>query len=110
MSAEPLPISIIKSTYTLSCFDREDPLCRHYHVVVEERSKGRWAVIEPMGSVLSSNGEWEDEPSPSSRTNEWLDSHRFSFETAMELAHKALPDIEANGVTAREMWKQKAEQ
>lgn len=100
-----LPIRVVKSMFILSCFDRKDKwLFHHYHVTVEERGEDSWAVVDPMGDVLSDKGEWECELLPSSRPENWLAHHRFDYATAMAWARKVLPYLEVNGVTASEAW------
>ncbi len=107
---EELPIRIVKSVYTVSCFDISDGhWFHHYQIRVEERSKDQWAVLDPLGDTLSDKGEWDYEPQPSSRTDAWLKSHRFDLEAAMLWAHKVLPFIEVNGVTTVEAWRRKRE-
>lgn len=36
-----------------------------------------WAVRDWHKSCLSKSGEWDDEPLPSARTEEWISQHRF---------------------------------
>lgn len=56
----------------------------------------KWAV-RWRHLVLHRSGRWDWEPQPSSRTDRWLASHRFTFETAMKLAKKAAPLLSING-------------
>lgn len=47
----------------------------------------KWAVRR-SGNVLSRSGEWDWEPTPSSRTHEWLAEHRFDTASeAIDAAH-----------------------
>lgn len=47
----------------------------------------KWAVRR-SGNVLSRSGEWDWEPTPSSRTHEWLSEHRFDTASeAIDAAH-----------------------
>lgn len=55
----------------------------HVCVVVQKGVNMRtkvetWAVRTPFGLCLALDGEWDDEPSPSNRTDEWLTQHRFT--------------------------------
>ena len=57
-----------------------------------------WAVVR-AGKCLNRRGEWDYEPSPSSRTDRWIKGHRFTLEKALELARKAAPRVTVNGHT-----------
>jgi hypothetical protein len=59
---------------------------------------GTWAVRR-MGRCLGSEGEWDYEPLPSSREDDWLATHRFDLETALRLAVQVAPTITVNGHT-----------
>lgn len=63
----------------------EDP------IMVSSRGDGKWAVAAGR-SVLNLLGEWEWEPMPSSRTDEFKARTRFSFEEAVTLAKTATRD------------------
>lgn len=56
------------------------------NVYVESRGAGIWAVTSGGRSVLNSDGEWEFEPMPSSRTDEFIARTRFSFSDAWALS------------------------
>lgn len=58
----------------------EDAMSAHLAIQVEYAGKGRWAVRR-ASECLSRNGEWEWEPQPSSRTDEWLTEFRFTSHT-----------------------------
>lgn len=60
-------------------------------------------VVRWMGQCLNRDGGWDLEPIPSSRTEAWLKAHRFDLETALRLAEAAAPDVEVNGVKARDV-------
>lgn len=45
-------------------------------IKVTYRGKGAWAVIKDS-LCMSINGDWDFEPMPSSRTDDWLVGHRF---------------------------------
>ena len=50
----------------------------------------RYAVRHSSFCLHVTSGEWEFEPMPSNRTDEWLDEHRFpTFEAAVEAVKKA---------------------
>lgn len=53
-------------------------------IVYIERTGDEWAITNGR-EVLSDKMTWDREPIPSSRTKEYLDSHRFSFEKCKEM-------------------------
>lgn len=67
-------------------------------LTVEERGEHSWAV-KKMGSVLSKDGEWEYEPSPSNRDDDFIARCRFSEAEALRLAMIAVNDVVWNGNT-----------
>lgn len=73
-----------------------------WSVSVEWRGRGKWAVYR-LGSCLSADGQWDYEPSPSNREDEWLDAHRFDLETALHLAREHAPHVTINGYTAMDI-------
>jgi hypothetical protein len=56
--------------------------------------------VKNLGRSLSRDGNWDHEPSPSSRTDEWLAEHRFPYEQALELARSVARTITWNGLSA----------
>ncbi len=52
---------------------------------IEERDEDRWAIVNG-GCCLNTDGEWEVEPQPSSRTDEFKARTRFPLEEAMRRA------------------------
>src|SRR5690606_16891884 len=82
--------------------DREDAEVTAYALpngTTVERTMQRdgsflWAVRDGLKKCLSKSGEWDYEPFPSSRTEEWLDQHRFS--TAQEAIDHARRVEDAN--------------
>jgi hypothetical protein len=54
-------------------------------LTVESRGPSQWAVCHP-GEVLNADGEWEWEPQPSSRTDEFIARTRFTFAEAVKRA------------------------
>lgn len=72
----------------------------HFTLKVEDRGKG-WAVIEgPF--VLTVDGDWEHEPIPSSRDDEFYERCRFTEEEAKRRALEAVDQITINGRTFAE--------
>lgn len=67
-------------------------------LTVEERGDDSWAV-KKMGSCLNVDGEWEYEPSPSNREDDFLERCRFTEEEALRLAAIAVNGVVWNGCT-----------
>lgn len=88
--------------YEIAVLPESDINYRHYAIQVEYRGDQRWAVLH-FGSCLGADGEWDYEPSSTSREDDWLDTHRFPLERALQLAEQAAPDIEVNSITARDI-------
>jgi hypothetical protein len=59
-----------------------------YSVKVQWRG-GETYAVKRLGQVLDVDGEWDYEPNPSNRDDEWIAAHRFSYEEAVRLATKA---------------------
>lgn len=73
-----------------------------YAVTVSWRGDETYAVMH-SGFCLGADGEWDYEPRPSSRDDEWLASHRFDYDTAYRKAIEVAPDVIVNGRKAREV-------
>lgn len=89
------------SQYLVSVFPEGSVNRLHYDITVERRSPDRWAVCR-MRWCLGADGEWEYEPLPSEREDDWLETHRFDLDTALRLAKEAAPGVVVNGLTAVE--------
>lgn len=72
-----------------------------WNLRVEHRGRGAWAVLH-HSQCLSSDGEWDWEPQPSSRTDEWKRTHRFDLVTALLLGQQHYNDLAVNGATPAE--------
>lgn len=68
-------------------------------VTVENTGDDMWA-IRNGSRCLDRNLEWDHEPRPSSRTDEWLAQHRFTLPEAQRLARRVCHDVTWNGRTA----------
>lgn len=94
--------------YVVSCVPDDFRDAYQFDVAVEERWPSGWAVLW-AGYCLGEDGEWDFEPLPSSRTDEWKATHRFSLEQALELAMREAPRVTALGMTAAEAYKRHLE-
>ena len=70
----------------------------HWAISVEYRGKDLWAVLH-FGYCLGWDGDWDYEPSPSNREDDWLAAHRFDQETALALACEHALKVTVNGLT-----------
>ena len=57
------------------------------YIELRDREKDLWAVMA-SGNRLSKDLQWDYEPLPSSRTQEWIDNHSFTFPEARELLER----------------------
>ena len=83
-----------------------DHIDRHvFEVQVESRdlAKGRWTVLWLGRGLSKSTEEWEYEPLPSSREDDWLDDHRFTYDEALLFAAKAVLALRVNGRTVQDL-------
>lgn len=72
-----------------------------YAVTVAWRGGETYAVMH-MRWCLGADGMWDHEPNPSSRTDEWIATHRFTYDEAYRRAIEVAPTIVVNGVAARD--------
>lgn len=84
--------------HTICALPESNVNYRHYAITVEYRGDGLWAVCSG-GFCFGTDGEWDFEPSPSSREDDWLATHRFDEATALELAERQAPLMTCNGIT-----------
>jgi hypothetical protein len=94
--------SITPTTYTACVLSEDVQDWRMFTVRAEYVGKERWAVRRGS-ECLGRSGEWVWEMRPSSRTDEWLDEHRFTQDEALRHALEQAALIEVNGRTA-EQW------
>jgi hypothetical protein len=95
MTPEP---TVRVTCYAVSCLPEDHELAPHLSVAVEYRGRGKWAVTH-FGQCLNADGEWDYEMRPSARDDDWLSTHRFDLDTALELAKQAVPKLSVNGWT-----------
>lgn len=87
------------TAFTVSILPSDNINHHLYAIKVEYRGRGTWAVSW-MGECLGADGEWDYEPIPSERSDEWLAAHRFDLEAALRLAQEVAPDVVVNGISA----------
>lgn len=87
------------AAYVVSRIPDDSPDHSVWSVRVEATGHGRWAVRN-ASRCLNKQGEWEYEPSPSSRTDEWLSTVRWDVaDDAISAAVAAEPNLRWNGLT-----------
>jgi len=96
MSAHDVSIRITE--LTVSALPEENINHPHFSVKVSWRGDDRYAV-ERMRRCLGADGEWDFEPSPSNREDDWIATHRFAYEEALKLARQACLRLTVNGFT-----------
>jgi len=97
--------------YEVSCLPEDDPERFAWTLTVEYRGRDLWAVCR-MGQCLGTDGQWDYEPRPSGREDDWLKTHCFDLDTALRLAEKAAPHIVVSGLTPAGLlaWRKEREQ
>lgn len=100
-------ITVEPTTYTVSAVPEDVPQAYLWAITVEKRGRGRWAVCR-MRECVGTDGEWDWEASPSSRTDEWLESHRFDLATALGLAQREATEVTVNGITVADVLARRA--
>lgn len=104
MSDEMSPVgpTAEATTYTVSLLPETSIDHDTFAITVEKRGSAGWAVLRNRW-CLGADGEWEFEPTPSERADDWIATHRFPLERALELAKAAAPDVCVNGYTAAQV-------
>ena len=74
----------------------------HFSITVEWRGSDRWAVTR-FRECLDIDGVWDFEPSPLNRADDWLETHRFTMDEALELAKREAPHLTVNGFTVADV-------
>jgi hypothetical protein len=87
------------STYTVCALPEDDTNADAYEITVERRGPGRWAVMHNR-YCLGADGTWDYESGSDKHDDEWLASHRFGLDRALEFARAAAPNVTVNGCTA----------
>lgn len=108
-SSSPPRAHVRTTEYVVNCLPEDDINAPAFEIKVAYRGRNLWAVLR-HGYCLGSDGEWSYESLPSGREDEWLATHRFPMERALELARTAAPDVVVNGHTVREAIARSKEQ
>ena len=85
------------------CALPDDDINHHlYAVAVAWRGEETYAVTH-FKQCLDVDGEWDWEPIPSERDDEWKATHRFDYHTALRMAVEVAPSVMCNGRTAADV-------
>jgi hypothetical protein len=75
----------------------------HFSIAVAWRGPGDVYAVIRFGQCLATDGTWDYEPNPSSRTDEWIATHRFPYDQAVALAATAAQFLTVNGFTVADI-------
>jgi hypothetical protein len=98
----PSDVYVQITEFDVSCFPLDHEERHHFNITVEYRGRGLWA-IKHHAMCLGDDGEWDYEPSPSNREDDWLETHRFTMQDAIRLAREAAPKLQVNGWTVQDV-------
>lgn len=85
-----MPVNALITEVSFSLVDPEDDNYRHYVIRVQWRGGDRYAVMQGR-YCYGTDGSWDWEPQPSSREDDWTDTHRFSYDEACAIAVREAP-------------------
>lgn len=93
-------IEPVVTAYEVCAVPRDDAGGYLSWAVTVERThhSDTWAVRRGK-RCYDADGDWDWEPLPSSRTDEWLANYRFDLETALRIAKEVASEIKVNGRT-----------
>jgi len=63
----------------------------HPSIRVEWRGPASWAIVD-YGIVLNKDNQWEHEPSPSNRSDDFIERTRYPLNEALRRALKAIEE------------------
>lgn len=75
------------------------------HVTVERRGPDEWAVCRDH-QVLNSSAEWEYEPSPSNRGDDFIARTRFDFQRAVAAAQEVSLALHRESEARVQAWRE----
>jgi hypothetical protein len=88
--------------YTVNAVPGESIDAHAYGITVAYAGHDRWA-IRLRGRCLNTDGQWDYEPIPSERDDDWLTAHRYDRDIAIGLAVEHAPNVTVNGVRAADL-------
>lgn len=98
----PDGITVRTTEVTVSAVPEDNINHGHFSVTVQWRGGETYAVARHR-MCLGTDGEWDYEPSPSNRDDDWIAAHRFSHDEALVLAAHACLELTVNGFTVADV-------
>lgn len=91
-----MSIRVTPTRYVVCALPEDDENSQVWSLTVEYRGPGDlWAVMH-LSYCLSRSGQWDYEPQPSSRTDDFKATHRFPLDEAIERAKTEYPKLIVN--------------
>lgn len=90
----------IPTNLTLSLLPHGSENASIWYLEVSWRGPGDLWAVKLRSQVYSTADEWEHEPLPSSRDDDFKERTRFPLAEAIRLAQRLLPAVVVNGMTA----------
>jgi hypothetical protein len=95
-------VRVEETRYDVSCLPDDHSERHHFIVSVEHRGGDRWAVCW-LGRCADRAGVFAYESIPSGREEEWLETHRFDLNTALDIAAGIAIRLKCNGVSVADV-------
>jgi hypothetical protein len=83
---------VIKDLKEKLSFATEFWFSDNLRISIRDKENDKWAITDGV-NCLSKNFGWDYESQPSSRTDEFKETHRFSFDEAWKIAWKMKGDM-----------------
>lgn len=101
--AEPQFQIHARITEVTVCALPEDNVNHSSYAITVQWRGGETHAVKRHSMVLGADGEWDYEPSPSNRDDDWIATHRFTYDRAYQLACQAAPHVTVNGFTVADL-------
>lgn len=88
-------IRVQPTEYVVTSLSEDDVDSSAWQLRIAWRGENSWAVLW-LSYCYDADGGRELEPQPSSRTDEWLATHRFTYDEARQLALREFPKLVVN--------------
>lgn len=91
-----IEIQVQPTEYVVTSLAEDDVDWSAWQLRIAWRGGDEWAVLW-LSYCYDADGGREHEPQPSSRTDEWKATHRFTYDEARRLALREFPKLVVNG-------------
>jgi hypothetical protein len=91
------PSDNMRITEVTVCALPEDHIEHDAYALRVQWRGGETHAVTRMRRCLGTDGEWDFEPSPSNRDDDWIATHRFGYDEALRLAVEAAPHVKVSG-------------